>query len=195
MSYSSNDSTGSPIVAGDLGIRPNFFMDVSGGGSSTEALVGMAMGVIEAGMCETIVIFRAMNGYSQRRVGGTGSQAAADIIGDQLHDRVYGLQSPAQRFSHTFMRHMYEFGTTRAQVAMVKVIHSEHASSNPKAVYRKRVTVDDVLSSRIIAKPLHLLDCCVETDNATAIIVTSASRARDCRHRPRPHPGGRRPML
>ncbi len=184
MSYSSNDSTGSPVVAGDLGIRPNFFMDVSGGGSSTEALVGMAMGVIEAGMCETIVIFRAMNGYSQRRVGGTGSQAAADIIGDQLHDRVYGLQSPAQRFSHTFMRHMYEFGTTPEQIAMVKVIHSEHASSNPKAVYRKRVTVDDVLSSRIIAKPLHLLDCCVETDNATAIIVTSADRARNCRHRP-----------
>ena len=50
---------------------------------------------------------------------------------------------------------------------MVKVVHSEHASNNPKAYYKKRYTVDDVLSSRIICKPLHLLDCCVETDNAT----------------------------
>jgi acetyl-CoA acetyltransferase len=62
------------------------------------------------------------------------------------------------------------------------VIHSEHASNNPKAFYKKRFTVDEVVSSRIICKPLHLLDCCVETDNGTAIVVTSADRARDCRH-------------
>jgi acetyl-CoA acetyltransferase len=185
MSYSfGNDSTSSMLVAGDLGIRPNFYMDVSGGGSSTEALVGIAIGVIEAGMCETVAIFRAMNGYSQLRVGGTGRGAEAPISGDQLHERVYGLQTPAQRFSHTFMRHMHEFGTTPEQVAMVKVIHSEHASNNPKAVYQKRVTVDEVLESRMIVAPLHLLDCCVETDNGTAIIVTSAERARDLRHPP-----------
>jgi acetyl-CoA acetyltransferase len=183
MSYSfMNDSTSSMLVAGDLGIRPNFYMDVSGGGSSTEALIGIAMGVIEAGLCETVAIFRAMNGYSQQRVGGTGKGAEAPIGGDQLHERVYGLQTPAQRFSHTFMRHMHEFGTTPEQVAMVKVIHSEHASNNPKAVYQQRVTVGDVLSSRMIVAPLHLLDCCVETDNGTAIIVTRAERARDLRH-------------
>ena len=185
LSYSfNNDSTSSMLVAGDLGIRPNFYMDVSGGGSSTEALVGIAMGVIEAGLCETVAIFRAMNGYSQQRVGGTGRGAEAPISGDQLHDRVYGLQTPAQRFSHTFMRHMQEFGTTPEQVAMVKVIHSEHAANNPKAVYRQRVTVGDVLGSRMIVAPLHLLDCCVETDNGTAIIVTRAERARDLRQPP-----------
>ena len=75
MSYSSMDSTLSTFVSGDLGIRLNFYMDVMGGGSSTEALVGMAMGVIEAGMCETMVIFRSMNGHSQNRVGGTGGRA------------------------------------------------------------------------------------------------------------------------
>ena len=79
---------------------------------------------------------------------------------------------------------MHEFGTTPAQVAHVKVIHSEHASNNPKAYYRNRVTVDDVLSSRMICKPLRLLDCCVETDNANCIIVTSTDRAKDCRHTP-----------
>jgi tetrahydromethanopterin S-methyltransferase subunit F len=62
LSYQSNDSVFSPSVAGDLGIRLNFYMDVFGGGSSNEALIGIAIGVIEAGMCETVVIFRSMNG-------------------------------------------------------------------------------------------------------------------------------------
>src|SRR5437879_13502507 len=71
LSYQSGDSTFAPFIAGDLGIRLDFYMDVFGGGSSTEALVGIAMGAIEAGMCKSIVIFRAMNGFSQVRIGGT----------------------------------------------------------------------------------------------------------------------------
>ncbi len=62
LSYSGNDSTFSTFVAGDLGIRLNFYMDVHGGGSSSEALIGIAIGIIEAGMCKTVAIFRAMNG-------------------------------------------------------------------------------------------------------------------------------------
>jgi acetyl-CoA acetyltransferase len=182
LSYQSGDSTFAPFIAGDLGMRLNFYMDVFGGGSSTEALVGLAMGLIEAGMCKVVVIFRAMNGFSQVRIGGTGARAAAPVSGDMLHSRAYGWQSAGQMFSPTFMRHMYDYGTRPEQVAAVKAIHSEHASNNPKAFYRKRVSVADVLASRIICKPLHLLDCCVETDNGTAIVVTNAERARDCRH-------------
>jgi acetyl-CoA acetyltransferase len=184
LSYQGNDSTSATFIAGDIGARLNFYMDCIGGGSSTEALVGIAIGVMEAGLCKCVAIFRAMNGYSQVRIGGTGARSAAPVTGDLLHSRAYGWQSAGQMFSLTFMRHIYEYGTTPEQVAMVKVIHSEHASNNPKALYRKRFTVEEVLTSRMICKPLHLLDCCVETDNATAIIVTSADRARDLRHRP-----------
>ena len=184
LSYQSGDSTFAPMIAGDLGIRLNFYMDVFGGGSSTEALIGIAIGVIEAGMCKTVAIFRSMNGFSQVRIGGTGARSAAPVGGDMLHNRAYGWQSAGQMFSPTFMRHMYDYGTTPEEVAMVKVIHSEHASNNPKAYYKKRFTVDEVVSSRIICKPLHLLDCCVETDNATCIIVTRAEHARDLRHTP-----------
>ena len=184
LSYQSGDSTFAPMIAGDLGIRLNFYMDVFGGGSSTEALIGIAIGVMEAGLCKTVAIFRSMNGFSQVRIGGTGARAAAPVNGDQLHSRAYGWQSAGQMFSPTFMRHMYDYGTTPEQVATVKVIHSEHASNNPKAYYKKRFTVDEVLSSRIICKPLHLLDCCVETDNATCFIVTRAEHARDLRHTP-----------
>ena len=184
MSYSGNDSTASPMLAGDLGIRLNFYMDVQGGGSSSEALIGLAIGAIEAGMCETVVVFRSMNGYSQVRIGGTGARASMPVGGDALHGAAYGWFSAGQNFSPTFMRHMYDYGTTPEQVAMVKVIHSEHASQNPKAYYKQRVTVEDVVNSRMICKPLHLLDCCVETDNATALIVTSVDKAYDYRHTP-----------
>jgi acetyl-CoA acetyltransferase len=184
LSYQNNDSTPAPWVAPDLGIRLNFYMDVVGGGSSTEALIGLAMGAIEAGMCNTVAIFRSMNGYTEFRIGGTGARSAAPVRGLDLAQAPFGMRSAGQNFAPTFMRHMYEYGTTSAQVAHVKVAHSKHASQNPKAHLKERVTVDDVLGSRWIVKPLHLLDCCLETDNATCVIVTSAERARDLRARP-----------
>src|SRR2546422_2726409 len=184
LSYHGGDSCVSPEGASDLGIRLDFYMDCSGGGSSTEALIGLATGAIEVGMCETVALFRSMNGYSEVRIGGTGRRAAAPVGGSQLLSRPYGMVSAGQSFAPVFMRHMMEYGTTSAQVAAVKVAPSKHASNNPKAYYNKRYTIEDVLNSRWICKPLHLLDCCVETDNATAIIVTSAERARDLRQRP-----------
>src|SRR5437667_7264408 len=184
MSYQSGDSTPSNWVAPDLGIRLNFYMDVVGGGSSTEALIGLAMGAIEAGMCKTVAIFRSMNGYSDFRIGGTGARAAQPVRGLDLAQVPFGMRSAGQAFAPTFMRHMYEYGTTSEQVAAVRVAHSKHASQNPKAMLKERVTVQDVLNSRWIVKPLHLLDCCLETDNATCVIVTSAERARNRRHRP-----------
>ncbi|HEY3066100.1 MAG TPA: thiolase [Methylomirabilota bacterium] len=184
MSYQGNDSTTSNWVAPDLGIRLNFYMDVFGGGSSTEALIGLAMGAIETGMCNTVALFRSMNGYSETRIGGTGVRAAAPVRSLDLAQRPFGMTSAGQNFALTFMRHMYEYGTTSEQVAAVKVAHSKHASQNPKALMKERVTVHDVVSSRWVVKPLHLLDCCLETDNATCLIVTSAERARDLRAKP-----------
>ncbi|MBI2764338.1 MAG: hypothetical protein HYX53_00335 [Chloroflexi bacterium] len=183
LSYQANDSTPSPVVSSDVGIRLNFYMDVMGGGSSTEALVGIAIGVIEAGMCKTVVVFRSMNGFTGVRMGATG-RAAPSMGGGALFSAIYGQVSPAQSFSQTFMRHMHDYGTTPEQIAMVKVFHSRHAANNPKAYYKTPVTAEEVVNSRMIVKPLHLLDCCVETDNATAIIITRADRAYDYRHTP-----------
>jgi acetyl-CoA acetyltransferase len=184
LSYHSGDSTPSPLIAADLGIRLATYADVTGGGSSTEGLVAYALGLLEVGLCRVVVIFRAMNGYSEFRIGGTGARAAAPVRGADLADRPYGMLSAGQRFAPVFMRHMYEYGTTSAQVAHVKVAHSRHAAANPKALLKTPVTVEEVLASRWVVKPLHLLDCCLETDNATALVVTSAERARDGRHRP-----------
>ena len=185
MSYHGGDSTPTNSVMYDMGIRPNFSMDVTGGGSSSEALVGLAMGLIEAGMCDTMAIYRSMNGYSQFRMSRTGSGAAAPVSGMDLMTRPYGYISPVQRFAFSFTRHMMEYGVTNEHLARIKVAHSNHASNNPKALMKQRVTVEDVLSSRWIVRPCaHLLDCCLETDNATCIIVTSAERAKDLKQPP-----------
>jgi acetyl-CoA acetyltransferase len=106
MSYQQNDSTPSLIVGPDLGIRLNFWMDVVGGGSSTEALIGLAMGAIEVGMCRTVAIFRSMNGYSDVRIGGIGARGAAPVRGQDQATRPNGMTSPGQVFAHSFKRHM-----------------------------------------------------------------------------------------
>ena len=184
LSYHGGDSTSSSALAYDLGNQLNFYMDCSGGGSSTEALVGLAIGAIEAGMCETVAIFRAMNGYSQVRIGGTG-RGAAPVTSADLMRRPYGLASAVQTFAFSFTRHMMEYGVQSEDLAAIKVTHSNHASNNPKALMKNRVTVDDVLNSRWIVRPCaHLLDCCLETDNATCVIVTSAERAKDMKQQP-----------
>ena len=182
LSYQGRGSATGPDLAHELGIRLDFYFDCQGGGSSTEALAGVAVGVIEAGMCEAVIINRSMNGFTETRTGGTGQQAprfATANGNDTLQTAIYGYSTPLQGFALAFVRHMHNYGTTNEQLAHVKRAHSIGASNNPKAYYKTRLSIEDVVNSRYIVKPFHLLDCCVETDNGTAIIVTTAERAAD----------------
>jgi acetyl-CoA acetyltransferase len=78
---------------------------------------------------------------------------------------------------------MHEFGTTSEQLAEIAVGVREYAGLNPSAMYRDPISVDDVMRSRLIADPLHKLDCCVISDGGGALILTTAERARDL-HQP-----------
>ena len=79
---------------------------------------------------------------------------------------------------------MYEFGTTSEQLAEIAVTTRKHASLNPQAKFRDLISVDDVLASREVSSPLHLLDCCMISDGGGALVVTSAERARDLKKKP-----------
>jgi acetyl-CoA acetyltransferase len=138
-----------------------------------------------------MVLYRTMNGRTGRRMGGNPPAGRARLApwspaegANNLFMAMYGIASPLNTFAMVAVRHMYEYGTTPEQLAHVKVAHSHHASNNPKAYYKQRLTVEDVVGSRYIAAPFHLLDCCVETDNAVAIVVTDTARARSLKHRP-----------
>jgi acetyl-CoA acetyltransferase len=91
----------------------------------------------------------------------------------------FGLAGPPTGYALAAARHMHEFGTTSEQLAEVAVATRRWAMLNPRALMRDPLTVDDVLSSRMISWPLHLLDCCLVTDAGGAVVVTSAERARD----------------
>jgi acetyl-CoA acetyltransferase len=96
----------------------------------------------------------------------------------------HGLVSAFQEMAMIAMRHRIEYGTTDDQYAEVAVAFRGHARRNPCAVMRAPMTVADHHASRLVADPLRLFDCCIETDGAVAMILTSAERARDLRQRP-----------
>jgi acetyl-CoA acetyltransferase len=93
--------------------------------------------------------------------------------------------SPPQFFAMWAQRHMAVYGTTSRQLGAVAVTMRDHAQSNPAAMfYRKPITIEDHQRSRMITEPFRLLDCCLETDGAAAVVLTRASLAASCRHRP-----------
>jgi acetyl-CoA acetyltransferase len=91
----------------------------------------------------------------------------------------FGLAGPPTGYALAAARHMHQYGTTSEQLAELAVSTRRWAQLNPRALMRDPLTVDDVLGSRMISWPLHLLDCCLVTDAGGAVVVTSAERARD----------------
>ena len=99
-------------------------------------------------------------------------------------DLPYGYGLPAASYSLAARRHMHDYGTTSEQLACIAVSFREWAAKNPNAYHQTPITVDDVLGSPMVAEPLHKLDCCLVTDGAGALVVTSAGRAGDLRKTP-----------
>jgi acetyl-CoA acetyltransferase len=95
-----------------------------------------------------------------------------------------GAIAPAQYYAPMARRHMELFGTTSRQLAEIAVSTRNHAILNGNARMAKPITVEDHQNSRMIADPLRLLDCSLESDGAAAVVVSAADRARDMR-RPR----------
>ncbi len=167
-----------PKLAEYLGLRPNGVDSTSIGGASNSAQVLHAAAAISAGLVHTVLIAhcgKARSGRDEgKQPGGAPSQWEAP----------FGVAGPVSSYALAARRHMYQYGTTSEQLAAVSVSTRKWATLNPRATMRDPITVEDVVNSRIICDPLHLLDCCLVTDAAAALVVTSAERARDLRQRP-----------
>src|SRR5215210_6631383 len=100
------------------------------------------------------------------------------------YEAPYRPRYPVSMYALAASRHMHEYGTTREQLAEVAVAAREWAKLNPKAFMRDDLSVDDVLSSRMVSSPLSVLDCCLVTDGGGAVLVTGVERARDLRKPP-----------
>ncbi|HZR82130.1 MAG TPA: acetyl-CoA acetyltransferase [Candidatus Binatia bacterium] len=164
-----------------LNLKPDWLDSTAIGGSSFVAQVAHAGAAIRAGLCRTVLITYGSTAASERFAIGTGGGFATDPPDN--FDAPYG-PTIVGAYAMAAQRHMFQYGTTSEQLAEIAVTMRRHAGLNPYAKYRDAITVEDVLASRVISSPLHLLDCCVISDGGGALVVTSAERARDLPKKP-----------
>ena len=183
LSYHLGDSVPVAVVARTLGLpRFRWHNDYYGGGSQCASILGDAAMAIEAGLADTIVIYRALNGRSGKRMGQVG-QGAGDNIEEQFLTP-YGLRGPVQMFALAAQHTLARLGVRPTDLGELVVRQRAKAVRNPKALLREPLTLADYLASPPVATPLRRHDCCLETDAACAIVITGAARARALRHRP-----------
>jgi len=183
-------------IARNLGIGElSFFSRIHHGGGAACGTVQQAVLAVNAGVADYVVCYRAFNERSGRRFGAGVQDQRLRVLGVADHDRPpvttadqahfswyapFGLLTPAQWVAMFATRYMHEYGATSEDFGRVAVADRKHAATNPKAwFYGKPITLDEHQASRWIVEPLHLLDCCQESDGAQALVVTSLERARD----------------
>jgi acetyl-CoA acetyltransferase len=169
------------VVAEYLQIFPKYCVTANAGGGTTFSVIRNAAAAIAAGLCETVVISMA----DSLRSGLTREQAMAmqSATGHPQFEIPYGPTVPAY-YALIARAHMDRFGTTSEQLAAVAVSARSYASQRPGAQMTETITVSDVMESRMIADPLHLLDCSLVSDGGAAIILTSAGNVGNFRSKP-----------
>jgi acetyl-CoA acetyltransferase len=176
-------------IARSIGIGElTFFSRIHHGGGAACGTVQQAVLAVTTGVADVVVCYRAFNERSGNRFGA-GVQGRAPIANAEMaHFSWYapfGLLTPAQWVAMFGQRYLHEYGATSEDFGRVSVADRKHAATNPKAwFYEQPITLEDHQNSRWIVEPLHLLDCCQESDGAQALVVTSVERARDLPHRP-----------
>lgn len=169
------------VVMGEyLGIEPNYTDSTQIGGSSFEAHIGHAAAAIQAGLCEVALILYGSTQKSER----SRSLAGRPPTFTAQYETPFGLPSPAGAYAMAAHRHMHQYGTTNEDLAEIAVATRKWAQLNPYATKRDTISIEDVLQSPMITDPLHILDCCLVTDGAGAVVLVSPERAKDCRKKP-----------
>jgi acetyl-CoA acetyltransferase len=160
-----------------LGLNPPFLGSTIVGGSSFEYHVAHAMSAIQQGLCSVAVI---AYGSTQRSVG----RKQASVREINPYESPFKPFMPSSAYALAASRHMHQFGTTREQMAAVAVAAREWALLNPAAWEKKPLTIESVLSARMVSYPFTVRDCCLVTDGGGAVIVTSAERAKSLKKKP-----------
>jgi acetyl-CoA acetyltransferase len=164
------------------------FSRIHYGGGAGCATVVMAAMAVATGVADVVVCYRAFNERSGRRFG-TGVQdlpnAATAERAQFAYTSSFGLLTPASWVAMVAQRYMHDYGATSEDFGRVAVADRRHAATNPAAWFHGQpITLADHQASRWIVEPLHLLDCCQESDGAQALVVTTPERARDLPHPP-----------
>ena len=173
------------MLAEYLGIQHRYIDSTMTGGAAFEFHVQHAAAALRDGLCEMVLVSYGSDFLSRMgpSLGTAAFGGSRRVSGGTMWEAPYGLPLVGS-YAMVAQRHMFEFGTTSEQLAEISVGVREYAGLNPLAMYRDPLTVDAVVSSRMIADPLHKLDCCVVSDGGGALLMTTEERARDL-----PQPG------
>jgi acetyl-CoA acetyltransferase len=155
----------------------------SGGGGGVAGAIGNAAAAIAAGYANYVCVFRAL---AQGQFGRFGAAPTPKTVtGNAMYSLPFGMGTAAQMIALRTRRFMYEHKVTQDALAAVSLASYHHAQFNPRAVmYGRPLTREQYFNSRWIVEPFKLYDCCMENDGAAAVIMTSAERARDLKHKP-----------
>jgi acetyl-CoA acetyltransferase len=180
----SMDNNTEIAVAREVGVPSlAFFSRIQYGGGAACATVQQAAMAVATGVADVVVCYRAFNERSGQRFGQVSS-ALAQVPTSSGVDAGWsypmGLGTPAGQVAMVARRYMHVYGATSEDFGRVAVADRKHAATNPNAFfYGKPITLEEHQASRWIVEPLHLLDCCQESDGGVAVVVTSVERARD----------------
>lgn len=153
------------------------------GGASAVASIQCALAVIDAGICNHVLLSLGRTGFSGGRIGSRVQQMPQfRVVGE--FEMPSGAIAPPQLYAVMARRHMEMYGTKSRQLAEIAVTTRHHASLNPNATMRKPITIEDHQASRMISDPLRLLDCSLESDGGAAVVISAADRAKDMAKRP-----------
>ena len=169
-----------PMVAYRLGLRAIPCTKVEGACASSGIAFRHGVLLIASGLCDIVLTAGVEKMTSSETTTVTEALASA---GDAESEMRLGLTFPGT-FGIIMRRHMYQYGTTREQVAMVSVKNRRHGSANPRAHFQKPVTLREVLGSRLISDPLRLHECPPISDGAAAAVLCASDLAKEFTNRP-----------
>ena len=175
--------------AANLGIENlSYAATINMGGAAPVASLQSAAMAVSSGVADYVLILGGWNAYSGSRTRQAVNADTSALPGRGIARDYYlpfGLTAPPQWYALMARRHMHEFGTTQEQLGAIAVAMRKHAQLNTNAVMCGRpLTIEDYLKGRMIADPYRLFDCCLETDGAAAVVVTTPERADALKHRP-----------
>ena len=172
------------IGGGDL----RFYSRIHYGGGAACATVHHAAMAVATGSADVVVCYRAMNERSGRRFGSGVQDRKQEASAEGSQYAMYspfGLTTPGSWVAMYTQRYMHQYGATSEDLGRVAVSSRGYAAKNPDAwFYERPITLEEHQKSRWIVEPLHLLDCCQESDGGVAVVITSAERAKDLKQKP-----------
>jgi acetyl-CoA acetyltransferase len=164
-----------------MGIHPGACAAIQAGGATACIMIMQAAALVASGQCRNVLVVTGDNRLSG--LSRDGAVAALAEVGHPQFERPFGISVPAS-YALVARRYMHEYGATPEQLAAIAVQHRQHAALHPKAQQRTPITISDVLTSKEIASPLRMLDCCLISDGGAAIIISSKAAAAGTRHTP-----------